>query len=78
MVKTLFEMAREKNITNPPVDLQFDKRFASTVMRSAEGKIVPYKAEKIYDEEGKFTVNKKLRYDEIRPSEKKKYQIRVY
>ena len=69
------EMAREKNITNPPVDLQFDKRFASTVMRSAEGKIVPYKAEKIYDEEGKFTVNKKLRYDEIRPSEKKKYQI---
>lgn len=69
------EMAREKNITNPPVDLQFDKRFATTVMRSAEGKIVPYKAEKIYDEEGKFTVNKKLRYDEIRPSEKKKYQI---
>ena len=69
------EMAREKNITNPPVDLQFDKRFASTVMRTAEGYIVPYKAEKIYDEEGKFTVNKKLRYDEIRPSEKKKYQI---
>ena len=71
------EMARKKNITNPPVDLQFDKRFASTVMRSAEGKIVPYKAEKIYDEEGKFTVNKKLRYDEIRPSEKKKYQIKA-